>query len=99
MTLRRAAISVSLLEMTAAITTSEIFLIAMGIIFTVPYLFVCIAGIELDLKRVWRHRAESATAAALALGVPLLPGSIAALALLRYPGRLRRAREHIFKAA
>ncbi len=131
--------------MTTAITTTEIFLIAMGIIFTVPYLiwrvgrtdyyaplvvvqivagillgpgilgkffpayyayvfrpaviaplngiawwavtlFVCIAGIELDLKRVWRHRAESTIAAALALGVPLLFGSVAALGLLRYPG-------------
>ena len=133
--------------MTAAITTTEIFLIAMGIIFTVPYLiwrvlrtdyyaplvvvqivagillgpgilgrifpayyayvfrpevitllngiawwavmlFVFIAGVELDLKKVWRHRAESVTTAALALGVPLLFGSVAALGLLRYPGWL-----------
>ena len=130
--------------MTAA-TTTEIFLIAMGIIFTVPYLiwrflrtdyyaplvvvqilagmllgpgilgkffpayyayvfrpaviaplngiawwavmlFVCIAGIELDLKKVWRHRSESVAAAALALGMPLLFGSLAALGLLRYAG-------------
>ena len=130
--------------MTAA-TTTEIFLIAMGIIFTVPYLiwrflrtdyyaplvvvqilvgmllgpgilgkffpayyayvfrpaviaplngiawwavmlFVCIAGIELDLKKVWRYRSESVTAAALALGMPLLFGSLAALGLLRYAG-------------
>jgi len=130
--------------MTAA-TTTEIFLIAMGIIFTVPYLiwrflrtdyyaplvvvqilagmllgpgilgkffpayyayvfrpaviaplngiawwaamlFVCVAGIELDLKKVWRHRSESVTAAALALGMPLLFGSLAALGLLRYAG-------------
>lgn len=133
--------------MTAAITTTELFLIAMGIIFTVPYLiwrvlrtdyyaplvvvqivagillgpgilgrmfpgyyayvfrpevisllngiawwavmlFVFIAGIELDLKKTWRHRAESVTTAALALGAPLLLGSIAALGLLRYPGWL-----------
>jgi Kef-type K+ transport system membrane component KefB len=133
--------------MSGAITATEIFLIAMGIIFTVPYLiwrllrtdyyaplvvvqiiagillgpgilgklfpayyafvfrpaviaplngiawwavmlFVCIAGIELDLKKTWRHRAESATAAALALGVPLIFGSVAALGLLRYPGWL-----------
>src|SRR5215475_5274738 len=131
--------------MSDAITTTEFFLVAMGIIFTVPYLiwrllrtdyyaplvvvqiiagillgpgilgklfpayyafvfrpaviapldgiawwaamlFVCIAGIELDLKKAWRHRAESATAAALALGVPLAFGCIAALGLLRYPG-------------
>src|SRR5215470_15590959 len=133
--------------MTGAITTTEIFLIAMGIIFTLPYLtwrvlrtdyyaplvvvqilagillgpgilgrffpayyafvfrpaviaplngiawwavmlFVCIAGIELDLKKAWRKRAESATAAAFALGAPLFLGSIAALGLLRYPGWL-----------
>jgi Kef-type K+ transport system membrane component KefB len=133
--------------MAHAITTPEIFLIAMGIIFTVPYLiwrvlrtdyyaplvvvqilagillgpgilgrtfhayyayvfrpevisllngiawwavmlFVFIAGIELDLKKAWRYRAESVTAAALALGVPLLLGSVAALGLLRYPGWL-----------
>ena len=133
--------------MTAAITTTETFLIAMGIIFTVPYLiwralrtdyyaplvvvqiiagillgpgilgrifpayyayvfrpevisllngiaswavmlYVFIAGVELDLKKAWRHRSESATAAALALGVPLLFGSVAALGFLRYPGWL-----------
>src|ERR1700758_913851 len=131
--------------MTGAITTTEIFLIAMGIIFTVPYLiwrllrtdfyaplvvvqilagillgpgilgrffpayyacvfrptviaplngiawwavmlFVCIAGIELDLKKVWKHRAESVTAAGLALGVPLLCGAAVALGLLRFSG-------------
>ena len=131
--------------MTSAITTTEVFLIAMGIIFTVPYLiwrllrtdyyaplvvvqiltgillgpgilgrflpayyayvfrpaviaplngiawwagmlFVCMAGIELDLKKAWRHRVESGTAAGFALGVPLLFGGLAALALLRYPG-------------
>jgi len=133
--------------MTAAITTTETFLIAMAIIFTVPYLiwralrtdyyaplvvvqiiagillgpgilgrifpayyaymfrpevisllngiaswavmlYVFIAGVELDLKKAWRHRSESATAAALALGVPLLFGSVAALGFLRYPGWL-----------
>ena len=131
--------------MTSAIMTTEVFLIAMGIIFSVPYLiwrllrtdyyaplvvvqivagillgpgilgrfcpayytyvfrpsviaalngiswwgamlFVCIAGVELDLKRAWVHRSESLTAAALALGVPLLLGCVAAAALLRYPG-------------
>src|ERR1700747_1117092 len=131
--------------MTAAITTTEIFLIAMGIIFTVPYLiwrvlrtdyyaplvvvqilagillgpgilgkvfpayyafvfrpaviaplngiawwavmlYVCIAGIELDLNKVWSHRTVSPTAAAFAHGAPLLFGSGAALGLLRYPG-------------
>lgn len=131
--------------LSAAMSTTEIFLIAMGIIYTVPYLiwrllrtdyyaplvvvqiiagillgpgilgkafpayyafvfrpaviaplngiawwavmlFVCVAGIELDLKKVWQHRRESGVAAALALGVPLLFGCVAALGLLRLPG-------------
>jgi Kef-type K+ transport system membrane component KefB len=131
--------------MSSAITTTEIFLIAMGIIFTVPYLiwrllrtdyyaplvvvqilagivlgpgilgkffpgyyayvfppavvaplngiawwavtlYVCIAGIELDLKKVWWYRAESVTAAACALGAPLILGSLVALGLLHYRG-------------
>jgi len=57
-----------------------------GIAWWAVMLFVCIAGIELDLKKVWRHRSESVTAAALALGMPLLFGSLAALGLLRYAG-------------
>jgi Kef-type K+ transport system membrane component KefB len=131
--------------MSAPMSTTEIFLIAMGIIYTVPYLiwrllrtdyyaplvvvqiiagillgpgilgkafpayyafvfrpaviaplngiawwavmlFVCVAGIELDLKKAWQHRRESGVTAALALGVPLLFGSVAALGLLRLPG-------------
>ena len=115
--------------MHATISTTEIFLIAMGIILTVPYLiwrvgrtdyyaplvvvqiiagillgpgilgkvfpdyyafvfnpqvvqslngiawwavmlFVCIAGIELDLKRVWEHRVESGITAGLIGAVP-----------------------------
>ena len=125
--------------------TSEIFLIAMGIIFTVPYLiwrlarteyfaplvvvqiltgillgpgvlgalvptyytfvfnpsvvqalngiawwavmsFVWIAGVELDLKTTWAYRRESAITAGLALGVPLLFGSVAAIGIARFPG-------------
>lgn len=49
-------------------------------------LFVMIAGIELDLKKTWLHRRESAITATLALGVPLLLGSAAALLLLRFAG-------------
>ena len=131
--------------MSSAINTTEIFLIAMGIIFTVPYLiwrvlrtdyyaplvvvqitagillgpgllgkafpdyyafvfrpaviaplngiawwavmlFVYVAGVELDLSKVWKHRGESLTAAALALSVPLLLGCVAAAGMMRYPG-------------
>ena len=49
-------------------------------------LFVMIAGVELDLKAVWRYRRESATTAAFALGVPLLFGCAAAALLIGYQG-------------
>jgi len=127
------------------VNTSEIFLIAMGIIFLVPYLiwrvgrteyyaplvvvqiitgillgpgvlgalfpayhtfvfnaavvqalngiawwavmsFVWIAGIELDLAGVWKHRRESGMTAGLALGTPLLFGCAVAIGLLRFSG-------------
>jgi Kef-type K+ transport system membrane component KefB len=45
-------------------------------------LFVCIAGIELDLRQAWAHRRETAVTAGLALLVPLLLGCAAALVLL-----------------
>ena len=126
-------------------STSEIFLIAMGIIFLVPYLiwrvgkteyyaplvvvqiitgillgpgilgalyphyyafvfnppvvqslngiawwavmsFVWIAGLELNLAGVWRHRRESGIAAGLALGTPLLTMCAVAIGLVRYSG-------------
>jgi K+:H+ antiporter len=126
-------------------STSEIFLIAMGIIFLIPYLiwrigkteyfaplvvvqiitgillgpgilgavfpryyafvfnpavvqslngiawwavmsFVWIAGTELDLEGVWRHRRESGITAGLALGTPLLFGCAAAIGLVRFSG-------------
>src|SRR5450830_1920299 len=132
---------------TSMMATSEIFLIAMLIIFTIPYLvwrigktdyyaplvvvqiiagillgpgvlgaafpeyyhfifkadpnvmptlngiaqwavmvFVMIAGVELDLKKAWQHRSEGALTAGLALGLPLVFGSIAAIGLLLLPG-------------
>jgi Kef-type K+ transport system membrane component KefB len=49
-------------------------------------LFVWIAGIELDLKKAWAHRGESGVTAGLALGVPLVLGSAAAIGMLQYPG-------------
>jgi Kef-type K+ transport system membrane component KefB len=48
--------------------------------------FVWIAGIELDLGGMWRHRRESSVAAGLALGTPLLTGCVAAMGLVRYNG-------------
>ena len=128
-----------------AMDTTEIFLIAMAIIFTIPYLiwrvgkteyyaplvvvqiitgillgpgvlgaafpdyyafvfnkpvlqslnsiawwammiFLWIAGIELDLRKAWRHRWESGITAGLALGMPLLFGCIAAAGMVMYGG-------------
>jgi Kef-type K+ transport system membrane component KefB len=48
--------------------------------------FVWIAGIELDLGKAWAHRRESAVTAGLALGVPLVFGSVAALGMLTIDG-------------
>jgi Kef-type K+ transport system membrane component KefB len=49
-------------------------------------LFVWMAGIELDLEKAWRHRRETGITAGLALGVPLLFGCAAALAMLAMSG-------------
>lgn len=57
-----------------------------GIAWWAVMVFVCIAGIELDLKRAWRNRRESGITAGLALGTPLLFGALAALGMLRFPG-------------
>jgi Kef-type K+ transport system membrane component KefB len=57
-----------------------------GIAWWAVMLFVCIAGVELDLKKAWAHRRESGITAGLALGTPLLFGSLAAAALLAVDG-------------
>jgi len=57
-----------------------------GIAWWAVMLFVCIAGIELDLTRVWKHRVESGITAGLALGMPLAFGSAAAVGMLMFPG-------------
>ncbi|TEX46126.1 MAG: cation/H(+) antiporter [Rhodocyclaceae bacterium] len=57
-----------------------------GIAWWAVMLFVCIAGVELDLKKAWAHRRESGITAGLALGVPLLFGSMAAAAMLGFDG-------------
>ncbi len=57
-----------------------------GIAWWAVMLFVMIAGIELDLRQAWKHRRESGITAGLALGVPLIFGSVAALGLLAQPG-------------
>jgi Kef-type K+ transport system membrane component KefB len=57
-----------------------------GIAWWAVMCFVLLAGIELDLKHAWENRRESSTAAGLALGAPLLTGSIAATVLAFLPG-------------
>lgn len=57
-----------------------------GLAWWAVMLFVWIAGIELDLAGVWKHRGETGITAGLALGTPLLLGSIAAAGILAYDG-------------
>jgi Kef-type K+ transport system membrane component KefB len=49
-------------------------------------IFVWIAGVELDLKKAWEHKRESGITAGLALGVPLVFGSIVAAVMLNFSG-------------
>ncbi|WP_179507902.1 cation:proton antiporter [Sphingomonas melonis] len=57
-----------------------------GIAWWSVMLFVWVAGLELDLGEAWRRRRETGVTAGLALGVPLVAGSVAALIMLRFPG-------------
>lgn len=57
-----------------------------GIAWWAVMLFVWVAGLELDVGEAWRRRRETGVTAGLALGVPLVAGSLAALAMLRFPG-------------
>lgn len=49
-------------------------------------IFVCIAGIELDLKRAWANRWETGITAGFALVTPLLFGCIVAVGVLTLEG-------------
>ncbi|GBR05750.1 cation:proton antiporter [Asaia siamensis] len=57
-----------------------------GIAWWAVMMFVWVAGIELDIREAWRRRGETGLTAGLALAVPLVTGSLAALVMLRYPG-------------
>jgi Kef-type K+ transport system membrane component KefB len=57
-----------------------------GIAWWAVMLFVMIAGIELDLKKVWANRGETAITAGLALGTPLFFGCAAAAVMLMQDG-------------
>jgi Kef-type K+ transport system membrane component KefB len=57
-----------------------------GVAWWAVMLFVWLAGIELDLGEAWAQRRESTITAGLALGMPLIFGSAAALILLQFDG-------------
>jgi Kef-type K+ transport system membrane component KefB len=57
-----------------------------GIAWWAVMIFVFIAGIELDLRTAWVNRWESSITAGLALGMPLIFGSVVAAGLLMFPG-------------
>ena len=57
-----------------------------GIAWWAVMIFVWIAGIELDLKKAWVHRRESAVTAGLSLATPLVFGCVAAAGMLMYDG-------------
>ncbi|KQM65125.1 sodium:proton exchanger [Sphingomonas sp. Leaf17] len=54
-----------------------------GIAWWAVMLFVWVAGIELDLGQAWKYRRETGITAGLALAVPLVFGSVAAIVMLR----------------
>jgi Kef-type K+ transport system membrane component KefB len=54
-----------------------------GVAWWAVMIFVWIAGIELDLSEAWKRRRETGVTAGLALVMPLLFGSLAALILLQ----------------
>ncbi|NDI86361.1 cation:proton antiporter [Undibacterium crateris] len=57
-----------------------------GIALWAVMIFVMIAGIELDFRKVWEYRKESTITALLALGTPMLFGCVTALGILMYDG-------------
>ena len=73
-------------EYYAFVFTADVVQALNGIAWWAVMIFVCIAGIELDLKRAWQNRRESGITAGLALGTPLLAGALVALGMLRFPG-------------
>jgi Kef-type K+ transport system membrane component KefB len=68
------------------IFTKDVIQSLSGVAWWAVMLFVWLAGIELDLGEAWKQRRESTITAGMALGTPLLFGSIAALALLNFDG-------------
>ena len=57
-----------------------------GVAWWAVMIFVVIAGLELDHTQAWKRRTETGATAGLALLAPLVLGSVAAVAMLRFPG-------------
>jgi Kef-type K+ transport system membrane component KefB len=55
-----------------------------GIAWWAVMIFVWVAGVELDIKKVWAHRSETGVTAGLALATPLAFGCIAAAIMLAF---------------
>ena len=68
----------------STVFTTEVVLMLNGVAGWAVMLFVWIAGIELDLDQAWRNRRETLVTAGMALGAPLLCGSLVALGLLAW---------------
>ncbi len=65
-----------------------------GVAWWAVMIFVFVAGIELDIEKAWENRRESSITAGLALGVPLLFGSIAAIIMLKLSSNWIGAKGH-----
>ena len=72
----------------AFVFTKDVIQSLNGVAWWAVMVFVWLAGIELDLGEAWKHRRESAITAGLALGTPLLVGSLVAAGMLGFPGWL-----------
>ncbi len=66
----------------AAIFTREVTIALNGIAWWAVMMFVWVAGIELDVGEAWARRGETGVTAGLALAVPLVTGSLAAVLML-----------------
>jgi Kef-type K+ transport system membrane component KefB len=70
----------------AAVFTPEAVGALGGIASWAVMIFVALAGIELDMHAAWQDKRESFVTAGLALGTPLLCGSLAGACLLAFDG-------------
>ncbi len=77
-------LGVALPQVYATVFSAPVIQALNGIAWWAVMVFVWIAGIELDLKQVWIQRRECGITAGLALGVPLVFGSVAAVGLLAW---------------